>query len=118
MKFTYQGTDYEFVDSDTWTTREAMLVQTHTGKRPLEIVEDFAHAGAFGLHAMAWVTLRQAGVNVEWDQFDLPFAPTVFDIFQQQGKLTAPVDPSTASTPQPKAEPAAGRKPSARSQKS
>lgn len=99
MKFTYERVDYEFVDSDTWTTLEAAQLQEISGKRPIELIADFLEFGPKGIHALAWMTLRRAGVEVAWDQLQLPyFAAYEAAIKSGIEVVQVPPDPSPAST--------------------
>lgn len=96
MKFTYKDTEYALVDPDDWTTLDAIQVQEASGHSPAEIVMDIRKFGPLGLHAMGWISVRRAGVDVAWDKFDLPY----FDTLQTANGVPvqeAP-DPSPAST--------------------
>lgn len=99
MRFTYEGTEYDLVDPDTWTTLEASRLQQVSGSRPHELVQDFHQLGALGVHALVWVSLKRAGVDKAWDELGLPYFATVSSM--NGDAVQEPPDPSTASTPRP-----------------
>jgi hypothetical protein len=114
--FTYQGSEYVLANADTWSTLDAIKVESLSGRRPRELVRDLMEGGPFGLHAAVWISLRRAGVDVAWNELDLPWVDTVNSIAGDR-TVVDPVDPSTASTRQSRAEPAGARRSPARSQK-
>lgn len=99
--FKYEDVDYEFADPDSWTTLECIKLEAHTGKKPREIIQEFLQWDAIGVHSFAWVSLRRAGVDVAWDELQLPLAATLMSLRGEP--VTEPPDPSTASTAKPKA---------------
>ena len=78
MNIKYGGVEYELLDPDKWTTLEAAKLQRASGMTPAELVMDLRNFGPAGLHAIAWVSVRRAGVDVAYDEFDLPY----FDTFK------------------------------------
>lgn len=100
MKFEYQGQKYELIDPDLWSTLEAAQLQEASGGHtPAEITVDAKNLGPLGLHGLVWISLRRAGVDVEWNALDIPYYQTLKTM---EGLVleAAAVDPSTASTPQ------------------
>lgn len=75
MKFTYQDKQYELVGPKDWTTLEAMQLQKITGRAINEVMKDLS--SPTGVHGTAWISLRRAGVDVEWDSLELPYIDTV-----------------------------------------
>lgn len=103
MKFTYRDADYELIDPNYWTTLEAMKLQQYTGLQPFEIVVDLRRGGSFGLHASVWLSLRRAGVDVAWDDLEMPHFDTITSLRGEP--VEEPPDPSSASTRRRSASP-------------
>jgi len=114
LKFTHDGTEYAMVEPEDWTTLEAIQLERESGCKPAELVVSFQDAQPLGVHALAWITLRRAGVDVAWNELKLPWFGTVLSLNGPQ--VVEPEDPSTASTPVRKAA-GAGRGSPARSGK-
>lgn len=100
-KFAYDGTEYELVDPDTWTTLDAIKLEMHTARKPVELMQDLMDGGALGVHSAVWVSLRRAGVDVAWDGLDLPWVATLESF--KGDPVSEPPDPSMASTEERKA---------------
>lgn len=100
MKFTYDGTEYDMIDPDRWSTLDALKVQEATGRKVAEVILDLKELGPLGVHAFAWVSLRRAGVDMAWGDLDLPWIGTLHSM-NGDAVQEAP-DPSTASTRQPR----------------
>lgn len=100
-RFTYEGEEYDLVDPDTWTTLEAIRLETLSGRRVVELVQDLKDYGPMGLHGAVWISLRRAGLEVPWDELKLPWFETLLSVTGDP--VTEPPDPSTASTEAPKA---------------
>lgn len=109
MKFTYKDQKYDLVDPISWTTLEAIKLEQYTGMRMRDLMREFAGLNPMGVHATVWVSLRRAGKDVAWDELDLPHVETL-DSFEGE-PVEGTLDPSTASTAEPKA---ASRTPSAK----
>lgn len=99
MKFAYNDAEYDLVSPDTWTTLEALKLEKHTGKRTVELMTELADATPLGVHCGAWISLHRAGVDVAWDELELPWLATI-ESFRGEPVQAAP-DPSTASTGAP-----------------
>lgn len=97
MKFKHDGVEYDLIGPDTWTTLEAGALQDASGQRVHQLIQDAREYGPMGVHALCWLSLRRAGVTVEWDELELNWVDTVSAL---TGIERATVeDPSTASTP-------------------
>ena len=116
MKFQYEGTEYDLVNPDEWTTVDAMRLEKFTGKKPAQLVADLREFDAMGMHAAMWISVKRAGVDVAWDEFEVPYFGSI--VSMAGGVVQAAPDPSPASTPPSKAARPAGRTPRARSPKS
>ncbi len=117
MRFTYEDTEYEVVEPTRWTTLEAAQLQRHTDMHPVDLWQDFLQGGGFGVHATVWITLRRAGLDVEWHSLELPLFST-FRTIKASEVPAEPPDPSSASTPPQSAKTGRRRSPAASRKKS
>ena len=112
--FKYQDEEYELTDPDSYTTLEAIELQSYTGLSFTDILSDIRSLGATGIHCAVLISLRRAGLDVTWSSLSFPYLATV-NSFRGKEVVTPP-DPSMASTAKRKAEPRT-RSASARSPK-
>lgn len=99
--FRYQDAEYELIDPDAWTTLDAIELQGCTGRTFAEILDDLRTMGAMGIHCAVLISLRRAGLDVTWNELQVPYLATFLSVRGE--KVVAPPDPSTASTAAPKA---------------
>lgn len=114
MKFTHDDIEYTLIEPEQWTTLEAIQLERESGCKPAELVVSFQGGEPLGVHALVWMTLRRADVDVAWNELNLPWFDTVQSF--SGPPVVAPEDPSTASTPERKGA-GAGRGSRARSEK-
>lgn len=100
-RFKYQGEEYDLVDPDAWTTLEAVKLEFHSGRKPVQLMQDLLDGAPLGIHGAVWVSLRRAGIDLAWNELELPWLETLNSF--RGDPVTEPPDPSTASTASPKA---------------
>lgn len=74
---TVDGREFEFSARGV-TNKDAILLETITGKRYADLVDDLEQGGPVGRAAFLWYAMRKNGCHVKYEDLEFPMGATRF----------------------------------------
>lgn len=90
------GREYEF-SARAVTNKDAMLLETVTGKHYAQLVDDLEYGGPAGRTAFLWFAMRKNNHHVKYEELEFPMGETKFVLDEVDPTQASPVTPKDES---------------------
>lgn len=88
------GREYEF-SARAVTNKDATLLETVTGKRYAQLVDDLEQGGPTGRTAFLWYAMRKNNCHVKYEDLEFPMGSTRFVVDEPDPIEASPETPKT-----------------------